>query len=196
MALLSTARRGLAARILIALGAFALSLASAGVARAAPAVSREFEVKAVFLFNFAQFVEWQKDAFPDASAPLVIGILGSDPFGAYLDEAVRGEKVNDRAIVIRRFSSVGDVGTCHILYISQSEAPRLGDILAALKGRSILTVSDMDQFSRDGGMIRFVMENNKVRLRINNDAARASGLRISSKLLRPSEVVTSGGARP
>jgi hypothetical protein len=195
MALLSTTRRSWGGRLLLALGAIALSLGDARVAKAAPAESREYEVKAVFLFNFAQFVEWQKDAFPDASAPLVIGILGSDPFGAYLDEAVRGERVNDRAIVIRRFSSVGDVGTCHILFISKSEAPNLGDILAALKGRSILTVSDMDQFSRDGGMIRFVMESNKVRLRINNDAARAAGLRISSKLLRPSEVVTSGGAR-
>ena len=148
-------------------------------------------MKAVFLFNFAQFVEWQPDAFPNPTAPLVIGILGTDPFGNYIDEAVNGEKVNDRAIVIRRFSSVADVGTCQILFISGSEQADLPQILAALKGRSILTVSDMDQFSHDGGMIRFVMEKNKVRLRINNEAARSAGLRISSKLLRPSEVVTS-----
>jgi hypothetical protein len=176
----------------LALGCVALLFASAASAPAAAAESREFEVKAVFLFSFAQFVEWQPGAFQNAGDPIVIGILGSDPFGAYIDEAVSGEKVNDRAIVIRRFSSVEDVGACHILFISESEVSRLGQILVALKGRSILTVSDIDHFSLDGGMIRFVMEKNKVRLRINNDAAMSAGLRISSKLLRPSEVVSGG----
>jgi hypothetical protein len=201
MALLNTrgvpaARRAPKGRGLLAVAALALAFVGARSAPAVTAESREFEVKAVFLFNFAQFVEWQPDAFPDKEAPLVIGILGNDPFGTYIDEAVRGEKVNDRSLVIRRFHSVEEVGTCQILFISKSEAPRLSEDLQALKGRSILTVSDMDDFSRSGGMIRFVMEKNKVRLRINNDAARTAGLRISSKLLRPSEVVTTEDTKP
>jgi hypothetical protein len=82
--------------------------------------------------------------------------------------------------------------TCHILFISQSESKRLEQIVAALKGRSILTVSDSDGFTRYGGMIRFVTEKNKLRLRINLEAATAANLTISSKLLRPAEIVTPG----
>jgi YfiR/HmsC-like len=152
--------------------------------------TREYQIKAVFLFNFAQFVEWPPEAFPGAAEPFVIGILGEDPFGPYLDETVRGEKVNSRSISIVRFARAEDIRTCHILYISRSEAGRLDQILSTMRSRSILTVSDLDQFGRSGGMIRFVTENNKVRLRIDNEAAKAAGLKISSKLLRPSQVAS------
>jgi hypothetical protein len=185
-----TAGRNVAANYFIALMCLVFSLATPMAASAAPVESREFQIKAVFLFNFAQFVEWPPDAFSDPTSPLVIGILGNDPFGPYLDEAVRGEKVNERSIVIVRFARIEDVAKCHILFISQSEAGRLEQDLASLKGKDVLTVSDLDDFSSLGGMIRFVTEKNKVRLRINNGAARAEGLRISSKLLRPSEVVS------
>jgi YfiR/HmsC-like len=151
---------------------------------------REFQIKAVFLFNFAQFVEWPPDAFSSATEPFVIGILGNDPFGPYLDQAVRGEKVNNRSISIVRFDRAEDIKTCHILYISRSEAGRLEQILSVLRGRSILTVSDAEQSGHLGGMIRFVTENNKVRLRIDNEAAKSAGLKISSKLLRPSQLVS------
>jgi hypothetical protein len=151
---------------------------------------REYQIKAVFLFNFAQFVDWPPESFPDAQAPLVIGILGKDPFGPYLDEAVKGEKVNNRAMVIRRYTNVNDVADCQILFISQSEAARLDQILERLRGRSILTVGDMEGFSQLGGMIRFVIENSKVRLRINIKAAKQAHLTISSKLLRPAEIVS------
>jgi hypothetical protein len=175
-----------------------MALWPAGAAGAATPelVAREYQIKAVFLFNFAQFVEWPPEAFRGADEPFVIGILGDDPFGPYLDEAVRGEKVNNRSISIVRFARPVDITTCHILYISRSEAGRLDQILSAIKGRSILTVSDVDQFSRLGGMIRFVTENNKVRLRIDNEAAKSAGLKISSKLLRPSQLVSLRRNRP
>ncbi len=156
------------------------------------ALSREYQVKAVFLFNFAQFVEWPSPAFPEAQTPLVIGVLGDDPFGAYLDETVRGETVNHRPLVVRRFRSVEEIDTCHVLFISRSEADRLGETIASLKGRNILTVGDTEGFSRRGVMIRFVTVDNKIRLRINLDAAKAAQLTISSKLLRPAELVTTG----
>src|SRR5262245_36573345 len=82
----------------------------------------EYQLKAVFLFNFAQFVEWPSAAFPEAQTPLVIGILGEDPFGAYLDETVRGETVNNRSLIVRRYRRVEEIETCHILFISRSEA--------------------------------------------------------------------------
>src|SRR2546421_10219007 len=90
------------------------------VASAQTGPSREYQVKAVFLFNFAQFVEWPPAAFAGANSPLVIGILGQDPFGAYLDETVRNEKVNNRLLEIQRYHRVEDIKTCHILFISPS----------------------------------------------------------------------------
>jgi hypothetical protein len=159
----------------------------------AGAPAQEYEIKAVFLYNFAQFVQWPPDAFADKSAPLVIGILGNDPFGSYMDEAVRGETVNGRPFVVRRFGREEEVDGCHILFISRSESGRLDQILDKLKGKSVLTVGDMDDFSHYGGMIRFVTENNKVRLRINVEAAKSAGLKISSKLLRPAEIVSRRG---
>jgi hypothetical protein len=139
------------------------------------------------LFNFAQFVDWPPKAFPEAQTPLVIGILGEDLFGSYLDETVRGEKVNDRPLVVQRYHRIGEIKTCHVLFISRSESARLEEILASLKGRSILTVGDTDDFALRGGMIRFVTEKNKIRMRINLEAVKAANLTISSKLLRLAE---------
>src|SRR5712664_4158707 len=120
----------------------AVLLLARGVASPAQTpTSPEYQLKAVFLFNFAQFVEWPPTAFPEAKAPLVIGVLGEDPFGPYLDETVRGEKVNNRPLVVQRFRQVEEIKTCHVLFISRSERERLGQILAGLKGRNILAVS-------------------------------------------------------
>jgi len=153
------------------------------------AATPEYQVEAVFLFNFTQFVEWPPDAFTDSKSPIVIGLLGEDPFGTYLDEAVRGEKIDGRALVVRRFRRLEDVLVCHVLFISQSEAADLDRILSELKGRALLTVSDLESFSRRGGIVRFVNENNRVRLRVNVEAAKAARLTISSKLLRVAEIV-------
>lgn len=168
-----------------------LALLGAAEAEAsAPAASPEYQVKAVFLFNFAQFVEWPASAFADARSPLVIGVLGEDPFGSYLDEAVKGEKIGNRPLIVRRYRRVDEIADCHILFISRSETAQLEKILARLRGLSLFTVSDADNFCRRGGMARFVTENKKIRLRFNVEAARAANLTISSKLLRPSTVVT------
>ena len=159
----------------------------------APApISDEYQIKAVFLFNHAQFVEWPAVAFSSKEAPIVIGILGSDPFGAYLDDLVSGEKIGERPLLVRRYKRVEDITDCHILFISRSEAGVLDKILAQLKGRSVLTISDLDTFTRQGGMVRFATENGKIRLRINVEAAKACGLTISSKIIRPSTIVTAG----
>jgi hypothetical protein len=154
--------------------------------------SPEYQLKAVFLFNFAQFVEWPATAFADSTAPLVIGILGTDPFGAYLDETVRGEKVNDHPLEVRRYRSVDQIAACHILFVSRDDQARLAGILDSLRGRSVLTVSDAERFASRGGMIRFVTDHNRIRLRINLDAARAAHLTLSSKLLRPAQIVSNG----
>ena len=159
-------------------------------ASAQTAPSREYQIKAVFLFNFAQFVEWPATAFAGPSSPIVIGVLGESPFGAYLDETVLGEKVNNRPVEVQRYSRVEDIKTCHILFISRSEAGQLEQILVSLKDRSLLVVGDGDDFARRGGMIRLATIQNKVRLIINVDAAQVANLTISSKLLRSAEILT------
>jgi hypothetical protein len=149
----------------------------------------EYRVKAVFLFNFAQFVDWPPDAFTDPGQPFVIGILGKDPFGAELDAVVRGETVAQRSLVVERYDNIAQLHNCHILYIARSEIGHLPQILSALGGRSILTVSDADGDEQTGVMIRLVNRSNHVRLQIDVGAARAGHLTISSKLLRPAEIV-------
>lgn len=152
----------------------------------------EYQLKAVFLFNFAQFVEWPPSTFPKSDAPLVICILGADPFGDYLDETVRGEIVSGRQLVVRRYQRADEASNCQILFISLDQAGHLPDVIESIKGRSVLTVSDVDHFAGRGGMIRFVTEHNRIRLRINLDAARSANLTISSKLLRPAQIVSKG----
>jgi len=151
--------------------------------------SREYQVKAVFLFNFAQFVEWPPAAFAGANSPIVIGVLGENPFGTYLDQTLRGEKVNNRPLEVQRYQRVDEIKTCHILFISPSETERYEQIFARLQGRSILAVGDTEGFAARGGMIRFLTEQNRIRLRVNVGAAKAADLTISSKLLRAAEIV-------
>jgi hypothetical protein len=149
------------------------------------------EVQAVFLFNFAQFVDWPAEAFPEPQSPLVIGILGKDPFGDFLDATVRGETVRGRTFRVDRYRRIEDVKTCHILFISRSEAKRLDTILAALKDKPVLTVSNSDDFEQSGGIIRFVLDKSRIRLSIDLEAAQAARLTFSSKLLRSAAIVPS-----
>ena len=163
---------------------------SSTIIAAETSLSAEYQVKAVFLFNFAQFVEWPATAFREPQSPLVIGVLGEDPFGAYLDELVSGEKVTEHPLQVRRYQRVEDIADCHILFIGRMAPGQLERIVAQLKKRSVLTVGDGETFTRQGGMVRFVTESGKIRLRINVEAAKACGLTISSKILRPATIVT------
>ena len=151
----------------------------------------ESQVQAVFLFNFSRFVEWPPQTFAAPGDPFVIGIVGTDPFGARLDEAVHNEQINGHVLTVRRFRSISELDNdnCQILFIDRSEIARLGQILTALDHHSTLTVSQADGAAQRGVMIQFATENNRIRLRINVDSARAAGLTISSKLLRPAEII-------
>jgi hypothetical protein len=151
-----------------------------------PAV-REYQIKAVFLFNFTQFVEWPASALPEQS-PLIIGILGENPFGGYLDETVSGEEVAGHPLVIQYYMHWQDIKTCHVLFINQNEAKKRQEIMTGLKGRSILTVRDAPDFMQLGGMISFYILNNKIQFQINPESIKASNLTISSKLLRLAQI--------
>lgn len=165
-----------------------------GAGLAAQAPPSEYQVKAVFLFNFAQFVDWPPEAVADSQAPLVIGVLGGDPFGDLLDATVRGEHRGGRAFVVRRYERVEDIKACDILFIDRSAADRLAGLLPSLKNRPILTVSDAEGFAEHGGMIGFVTDRHRIRLKINLGVAQAAHLTISSKLLRVAEIVSPPGS--
>jgi hypothetical protein len=181
---------GVATVAAAATGALALLLASTAWA-AAP--FSEYQVKAVYLYNFGQFVEWPADAFATPTTPFVIGIVGKDPFDGMLDNVVRGESLGAHPIEVERYQSADEVKHCNIVFVGRTEAAKLPETIAALRGRSILTVTDVAGGERDGAMIVLVTENNRVRMRINPTAAKASGLQISSKLLRPAEIVAPKG---
>lgn len=144
----------------------------------------ENQVKAVFLFNFTQFIEWPATAFPNENAPMILGILGRDPFGDYIDQTIRNERAGTHPIIVRRFNRVSDVDACHILFISTKNEAEMNAILSTLKGKSILTVGDSEDFMKEGGMIGFYTEGKKLRFMVNPGRADAERLRISSKLLR------------
>ncbi|HEY6167173.1 MAG TPA: YfiR family protein [Verrucomicrobiae bacterium] len=149
----------------------------------------EYEVKAVFLFNFVQFVKWPAAAFDRTDSPIRIGVLGDDPFGAALDKTIKGESVGGRKLIVQRSRRPEDLNRCHLLFISASEKNRLPEILAGLKGGSVLTVSEIDQFAQRGGVINFFLEGNRVRFEINRDEAQRRGLEISAQLLKLGRVV-------
>ena len=160
--------------------------------RAVPAPS-EYQVKAVFLFNFARFVDWPALTFVNESAPFTLCVYGTDPFGADLDTVVRGEVVAGRPIVVRRLRDERDFRACQILYIARDAEGELEQILASLDNRSTLTVSDFEGSARRAIMIRMMTVGSKIRLRVNVDSARAAHLTISSNLLRSAEIVGDPG---
>ena len=149
-------------------------------------VFKEYDLKGLFLYNFGQFVDWPSDAFPSPTSPLVIGVLGQDRFGKTLDDLTQTETPPKRKLKIERSRRFSDLQNCHILFIDQSESANLDEILRKCHGKPILTVSDIEGFSRRGGMIEFITDEKqrRIRLRINNTAAKESRLAISSKLLK------------
>jgi hypothetical protein len=151
----------------------------------------EYQVKAVFLFNFARFVEWPALTFMSADAPFELCVYGDDPFGADLDAVVRGESAGGRPIVVRRLRESRDASQCQILFISGSANSELEPLLATLDRRATLTVSDIEGAAQRGAMVLMMTVNGKIRLRINIDAVRAAHLTVSSNLLRAAEVVGS-----
>lgn len=172
----------------------ALLLASAASLRAAEAKPRptEYDLKAAFLFNFAQFVEWPTNAFASSNAPIVIGILGPDPFQGALDKICAGEEIRGRPLEVVRYAKAADVRPAHVLFIPRAMASQLPDALPRVADSPTLTVSDTDRFAERGGMIQLYTDQNQVRLRIDAEAARKANLSISSKLLRLAQLTRGG----
>jgi hypothetical protein len=143
----------------------------------------EYQVKAAFLYNFAKFVEWPPEAFADPNEPLVVCVLGEDPFGRTLDDAVSGKKIEGRTLAIRRIADARQAKGCRMLFVSSSERKRVLSILASVSESGLLTVGESDSAASDGMIINFTLESGKVRFAINVAAAERERLRFSSRLL-------------
>jgi hypothetical protein len=177
----------LRATVLVLLGLLFSSIA----ARAQESRELEYEVKAAFLLKFAMFVQWPTNTLAaDPQAPLVVGILGEDPFGAKFDQAIKIATVNGRTVQLRRARRVAELLDCQIVFICASETPRYAELIAAFNTRPVLTVADGAGFASRGGMIGFSKEAGKVRFEINSPAIDRVGLKASSKLLQVGRRIT------
>jgi len=151
----------------------------------------EYQVKAAFLFNFTKFTNWPPSVFPSANAPIVIGIVGEDPFGKTIDDLVSGEAVGGHPLVVKRLRADDDLRACHLLFISRSEKERLPAVLSQLKGSPVLSVGEFNGFAEQGGMVNLLLANKSVKIEINQAAAEQAGLQISAKLLKLARLVNS-----
>lgn len=156
-------------------------MVTGGISDAAEAVSREYKLKAAFIYNFAKFVEWPDSCYPNAGSPFVIGVLGRNPFGDELAITVRGRKIHGRMIEIRNVRTAAEARGLQILFVSAGEERNF----VAMKdspGSGVLSVGESVLFAKQGGIINFLLEGNKLRFEINMAAANRSGLKVSAQL--------------
>jgi hypothetical protein len=149
---------------------------------------REYQVKAAFLYNFAKFVEWPAGSFVDDNSPIILCIIGHDPFGELLN-ALRDKVIDGRRFLIKRISSVEALEECHILFISSSERRNLSQILQIVKNKSVLTVGDTNGFAQSGVVINIIPAERRLGFEINVEAAQRAQLKISSQLLKLARIV-------
>lgn len=149
----------------------------------------EYRIKALYLFNFAKETEWAAFCFPSSSTPMIIAIVGEDPFGGVIDGALAGKKIGSRSIVIKRFDTVDDIDMCHILFVSESEQKNMDRVVEAAKFWYALTVADFRPFAEKGGIINFIIQNERIRIEYNPAAARDSFIKVSPEIRRVAKVV-------
>lgn len=161
--------------------AILLVMVSGAISYSAETVTKEYQLKAAFIYNFAKFVEWPESGFSDSESPIVIGILGSNPFGDELLNTVKNRKIHGRAIEIRNIRNAGEARGMEMLFVSAGEERNFGALRNSL-GMGVLSVGESVQFASHGGTINFNLEGDKLRFDINMAAAHRSGLKVSAQL--------------
>jgi hypothetical protein len=174
-------------RVAICLG-FVLMPGLTTLSSADSTIPKEYKVKAAFIYNFAKFVEWPAQKLAD-SAPIVVGVLGPNPFGDELENALKGRQINGRTLIVRQFDNLEAAKAAHLLFVSLNDESKLHK---ALKEYGILTVGQSESFARNGGMITFAFEDDKLRFEINIGAAEQAGLKISAQLQKLAKNVRKG----
>ena len=181
-------------RPIIAIG-ICLSMALGASAQALDSSdSSEYLIKAGFIYNFAKLVGWPGSAFAQADSPIVIGILGTDPFGGIIDRILADKKVDARRFVIKRLKWGMEFKDCDILFVGASEAVHLEEVIRAVKGLPILTIGETPGFAKRGCIINLIVEDNKVRFEVNLDAAKQADLNVSSRLLALAKIIPQSSA--
>ncbi len=160
-----------------------------GATQAQSPTAEEYQIKAAFLYNFAKFVEWPASSFHDEAAPFQICVMGRDPFGEGLLNITREKTVNGRKFEVDTIADLEHARTCHILFVAASVKMPMQQIIEGLHGASVLTVSDTKGFAEQGGMINFVLQDDRVQFDVSLTAVGQAGLKISSKLLSVAKVV-------
>jgi hypothetical protein len=143
----------------------------------------ENQVKAAFLYKFGSYVEWPAQTFERPDSPFVIGILATDNFADMLEQLIAGRGMNGRPVVVQRMRRGEPPKGQHILFIAHTESTALSEMVAATKGKAVLTVTDSERGLGTGCMISFVVENNRVRFDIAPEPAEQNKLKISARLM-------------
>jgi hypothetical protein len=151
--------------------------------------AKEYEIKALFLYHFTNFVSWPHSAFTGDADPFRICLFGEDPFGKTIDLTVNNQQVDNHPLVVERINDISALRTCHILFIHPSEQVRLEEVLNAIKDYPILTVSEIEGFVTKGGMIEFIKLDNKVGMGINPNALNAVNLKARAQLLKLVKII-------
>lgn len=170
----------------IALGLAAL-VASAGVCRAQTGTQREYELKAGVLYHIIEYVEWPKEAQPTATSAIQIGLLGQIPFAEAL-EVLNGKIVQGRELMVKRLTDPQAAASCQVVFIGASEKPHVSEIMAELKNRPVLTVSEIAGFAENGGMVNLIAGPNRIIMEINHEVTKSARLSMSSQLLKLAKV--------
>ena len=182
--------RGLLAPLIVSL---LLSLVAVLNACAQTPSPNEYQVKAAFLFNFMKFIDWPAVAYTSPQSPFAICILGKDPFGSLLDDALLGKTMDNHPVAVRRLKDIADARHCQVVFVSSSETKKYAEIVDSVRGANILLVGETGGFAAAGGTIEFILEESHVRFAINPDAAERAGLRCSSKLLALAKIIHDEG---
>lgn len=166
-----------------------LFLSGRTLCAAVPEISKEYQVKAAFLYNFTKFIEWPASRFPTDTSPFVIAVLGRNPFGEELTAIVRDRKVHGRGYVVKIIDSLDEAASAHLLFVGAGEEELLADKLASLQKAGVLTVGESPRFIAVGGIVNFTLETDKVRFQINQQAGEQAGLKMSAQLLKLAVIV-------
>jgi hypothetical protein len=148
------------------------------------AARTEYEIESAMLYNFTKFIDWPDGALRASDGSLVVGVLADDPMAPALAVALRDKTIHGHPLVVRRLDSTADLKGCAVLLVGASNRKQIARIVEAVGRLPVLTIGVQAQFSRQGGVIAFLRDGNRIRFEINLDAADRAGLQVSSKLLR------------
>lgn len=151
--------------------------------------ARESELRAAYIYNFVRFTEWPTKTFADEVGPLIVGVLGNEAVAQALARVVKGHTVNGRPLEVRTLDSVQDIGQLHVLYVDGSQDKLIGGARGVLSSRGLLTVGESERFVALGGIIRLLVEGNRLVFEVNAAASQEAGLALSSQLLMLAKTV-------